>query len=105
MLLLALHAVQASAAHTHLAPRLSAQASGASHSVSDGGGGLDSSGLNGHAQCPVCRLQRNLSSNLHNPAPVSTAPRTIRLRIEHVAADAGHTRPSRASAGRAPPLR
>ena len=104
MLLLVFHAAQASAAHTHLAPNLSAQAPGASPSVSDGGGGFDSRGLNTHAQCPVCRLQRNLSSNLHNSAPVTVTPRTIRLRIEPVAADSGHTRPSRASAGRAPPL-
>jgi hypothetical protein len=104
MLLLVFHAVQASAAHTHPAPNLSAQASGASPCVSDGAG-LDSRGLNSHEQCPVCRLQRNLSSNLHSAAPVSIAPPTARLRVAQVAAALGHTRPSRASAGRAPPLR
>jgi hypothetical protein len=104
MLLLVFHAVQASAAHTHLAPNLSAQASSASPCASDGGGGLDSRGLNSHAQCPVCRLQRNLSSNLYNSAPVSIAPPTLRLGVEPVTTEPGHTRPSRASAGRAPPL-
>ncbi|HVG31397.1 MAG TPA: DUF2946 family protein [Pyrinomonadaceae bacterium] len=104
MLLLVFHAVQAGAAHTHLAPNLSAQAADASPRVSDGGEGRDSREFNSHAQCPVCRLQRNLSSNLHNSAPVAIAPRTTRLRIETVVAAPGHTRPSRASAGRAPPL-
>jgi hypothetical protein len=104
MLFLVFHAVQASAAHTHLAPNPSAGQAGASPCVTDADEGLDPRGLNTHAQCPVCRLQRNLSSNLHNSAPVSIEPRAIRLGVEPVAAAPGHTRPSRASAGRAPPL-
>jgi hypothetical protein len=104
LLLLVFHAVQASAAHTHLAPNLSAQEAGPSPSAADTGEGLDSRGVNSHAQCLLCRLQRNLSSSLHNSASVSIAPRTIRLRIESVTTEPGHTRPSRASAGRAPPL-
>jgi hypothetical protein len=103
LLLLVFHAVQASAAHTHLAPNSAARAPGATPRVLGGGTGLDEHGLNSHAQCLLCRLQRNLASSLYDSAAVSIAPQTLRLRVGLIAAAPGHARPSRASAGRAPP--
>ncbi|MCA1629892.1 MAG: hypothetical protein LC774_06060, partial [Acidobacteria bacterium] len=66
LLLLVFHGVQASAAHTHLAPNLSARAVSTSPRVAEGGEGLDARGVNNHAQCLLCRLQRNLSSSLRS---------------------------------------
>lgn len=104
LLLLVFHAVQAGAAHTHLAPNFSVGQAGAPPCAANISEGLDSRGINNHAQCLLCRLQRNLSSSLHNSAAASIAPHSFRLLIEPVTTEPGHRRPSRASAGRAPPL-
>jgi hypothetical protein len=106
LLLLVVHAVQASAVHTHLAGNLATrQASGAAASVSRDGDSRDAREGDNEAQCLLCRLQRNLSSSLYNSAPTLIEPRTNPLVADEVSPDSTHNCFHSAPTGRAPPLR
>jgi hypothetical protein len=104
LLLLVVHAAQASAAHTHLTGNLATRpASGAAASVSRDGDSRDAREDENEAQCLLCRLQRNLSSSLYNSAPTFTEPSAKPVTAEAVSPESTHNFFRRAPSGRAPP--
>lgn len=105
LLLLTLHAVQAGA--THL-PRRGRTATLTAHALSSVGSFEATASTapaesGAHAQCLLCRLQRNLATGLKNSAPAAFSPPQDSLLIASASTDNPRTTPPAATPGRAPP--
>lgn len=105
-LLLALlaHAVLVSTTHFHRAGQAaSAAPPGVSQArdAKDSGASPDAGGQ--HAQCLLCRLQRNLVSDLHDSTPSFAAPQRISPRFAAPPVLSDADRSFLIPAGRAPP--
>ncbi len=103
LLLLTLHAFQASA--THLPRPHQTQPEQSDHTLTfvEGWEATASPEAGGHAQCLLCRLQRGLSTGLKNSAPVAFSPPQDSLLIESASAKAPRAMPPGVAHGRAPP--
>jgi hypothetical protein len=104
LLLLSLHAAQSGPNHFHRPARAerpsSARGVASAGRSDDAGYARDGAG---HAQCLLCRLQRDLSSSLRGSAPAEPeAPQPSRPG-EAVASAAHQGTPAGVSRGRAPP--
>lgn len=103
LLALFLHAALAGATHIHQtnrgltppAPDIAAGANEKGHAATD---------TAGHAQCILCRLQRDLSSGLRNAASAVTEPPPATPRFDAAPLGARHRILRGLSHGRAPPL-
>lgn len=102
LLALLLHAALAGATHFH---RIGRGLSPSPHTVAASPNGESAATFEtaGHAQCLLCRLQRDLASGLSNAGPATIEPPPSALPIEAVARDARRNLFPGVAHGRAPP--
>ena len=102
LLALVCHAFLVGATHFHRVQKAEGAPSAAA--ISRQGGGEQSPPSGGHAQCLLCRLQRNFISDLQHSAPALAAPVCEAAGRADLPATPAHGAYFPAPSGRAPPL-
>jgi hypothetical protein len=103
LLVLMLHALQAGATHFPRAVQKPAAQTPPAASFVGEREATTATDSGAHAQCLLCRLQRNLSVALKNSAPVAFTPPQDSLHVESASTDTTHAAPPGVACGRAPP--
>lgn len=103
LLLLFAHAFLVSATHLHRSEPVGPQKAQTQVSLGSGEDFNPASEAGGHAQCLLCRLQRNFITDYHKTSLPAEPPRRKTLACDSSSATTHADRPFSVPAGRAPP--